>query len=83
MPMGSKSTKLTTSLFSTLVLLSVFFQPVNSAQVLTGSVTEERVQKLTTDMTWYTSLQAAEQSAHSQNKLIFWVHMLGNLDGKT
>jgi len=78
-----RSIKLATSVLSALILIGGSLASVQSAPLLTGSVTEERVAKLTTDITWYTSLSAAEEAARSQNKLIFWVHMLGNLDGKT
>ena len=78
-----RSIKLATSVLAALVLLAGSLVSVQSAPLLTGSATEERVAKLTNDITWYTSLPAAEQAASSQNKLIFWVHMLGNLDGKT
>ena len=77
-----RSIKLATCLLSALILLSGSGS-AQSAPLLTGSVTEERVSKLTNEITWYTSLPAAEEAARSQNKLIFWVHMLGNLDGKT
>jgi hypothetical protein len=79
----SNATKLATSMLAVAILGGGFAKPVLPAQVLSGSVTEQQVDKLTTDITWYTSLPAAQRSAHNQNKLIFWVHMLGNLDGKT
>lgn len=81
MPM--RSIKLATSVLSALVLVGGLVGSVQSAPLLTGTVTEERVSKLTNDITWYTSLPAAEEAARSQNKLIFWVQMIGNLDGKT
>ena len=32
---------------------------------------------------WETSLEEAKESAQKYNKPIFWVHMLGNIDGYT
>ena len=35
------------------------------------------------DIDWETSLPAAQARAKQLNKPIFWVHMLGNVDGYT
>ncbi|MBX9696152.1 MAG: hypothetical protein K2Z81_27435 [Cyanobacteria bacterium] len=35
------------------------------------------------DIVWETSLIAAKAQASKLNKPIFWVHMLGNVDGYT
>jgi hypothetical protein len=32
---------------------------------------------------WYTSLPEAEAAAKKQGKLVFWLHMLGTIDGAT
>jgi len=64
--------------------LSLFSNSLAFAEpVLNGYVCSERVHKLTSDITWFKSLDQAEQAAHSQGKLIFWVHMLGKIDGAT
>ena len=39
--------------------------------------------KLTSEIHWYTSLDAAKAAAQKQHKMIFWMHMLGTLDGCT
>lgn len=36
-----------------------------------------------TRLGWHTSLDAARQEAARAGKLVFWVHMLGTIDGKT
>jgi hypothetical protein len=81
--MRSTTTNLVTTFLSALIVAGTLVKSVQSAPLLTGSVSEEQVRKLTSDITWYTSLPAAKDAARNQNKLIFWVHMLGNLDGKT
>jgi hypothetical protein len=32
---------------------------------------------------WYTSLEDAETEAKKEGKLVFWLHMLGTIDGST
>ena len=32
---------------------------------------------------WHTNLDQAKEEASKNGKLIFWVHMLGSMDGKT
>ncbi|MEI6235933.1 MAG: hypothetical protein WCT04_22995 [Planctomycetota bacterium] len=39
--------------------------------------------KLLTEIPWSTSLEAAQAKAKKENKLVFWMHMLGKLDGIT
>jgi hypothetical protein len=51
--------------------------------VLSGSVCSERVHELTTAMPWFTDLHKAEDQARAQNKLVFWLHMVGKIDGAT
>lgn len=32
---------------------------------------------------WYTSLEDAQAEARKEGKLVFWMHMLGTMDGAT
>ena len=32
---------------------------------------------------WYKDLESAQDSARRAHKLVFWVHMLGSIDGET
>lgn len=57
--------------------------PSPAETVLQGAVCSQRVQELTSKVEWYKSLEEAEQAAQTQGKLIFWVHMLGKIDGAT
>jgi hypothetical protein len=70
---------------SILVLASSFcIAPVQSAQpVLTGEVCDVRVHQLTSQIHWYENLHQAEAEAQKEGKLIFWMHMLGHIDGAT
>ena len=42
---------------------------------------EKQVAKLTDKITWHASLDDAKTLAQKQNKPIFWLHALGDLDG--
>ncbi|PWU02846.1 MAG: hypothetical protein C5B53_01175 [Candidatus Melainabacteria bacterium] len=67
-----------------LVLISsISTGPADAEKLLQGAVCSERVHELTSDINWYKSLDKAEEAAQQQGKLIFWVHMLGKIDGAT
>ena len=51
--------------------------------VYQGNVCSTRVNTLTGQIDWNTDLSKAEQQAREQNKLVFWMHMLGKIDGAT
>ncbi|MFN8551631.1 MAG: hypothetical protein U0103_09095 [Candidatus Obscuribacterales bacterium] len=55
----------------------------HAEKVLEGQVCSARVHALTTDIDWYKSLNKAEDEAQKQGKLIFWLHILGKIDGAT
>jgi hypothetical protein len=57
--------------------------PTNAEPVLQGAVCSERVHELTADIHWYNDLKDAEAQAQQQGKLVFWMHMLGKIDGAT
>jgi hypothetical protein len=52
-------------------------------KVYTGEVCTLQVHKLTSDIAWQTKLNVAEDQAQKENKLVFWMHMLGKIDGAT
>ena len=56
---------------------------VNAETVYQGSVCSSRVNTLTNQIDWQTNLKEAESLAQQQNKLVFWMHMLGKIDGAT
>lgn len=51
--------------------------------LLNGSISAQRVQTLTNEITWNRSLYEAEQEARRSGKMVFWVHMLGTMTGET
>ncbi len=57
--------------------------PAQAEQVYQGAVCSMNVHKLTGEITWYKDLSKAEAAAAEQNKLVFWMHMLGKIDGAT
>ncbi|HEY9773167.1 MAG TPA: hypothetical protein V6C81_05100 [Planktothrix sp.] len=51
--------------------------------MLNGAVAQAHVNALTNDIEWNTSLYNAEMEARRTGKMIFWVHMLGDMKGAT
>ena len=56
---------------------------VVAENVLNGQVALCHVDRLTRDIHWYDSLDKAKEAAKAQNKMIFWMHMLGSIGGAT
>ena len=48
-----------------------------------GPDVKKYVNDLTTKISWQTSLDAAKELARKEHKMIFWMHMLGDLNGAT
>lgn len=53
----------------------------NVGPTIPSAVVEKKVTKLTEAVHWCSSLEEAKQTAQKQNKPIFWLHALGDLDG--
>lgn len=51
--------------------------------VISGEQASRHVHILTRGIKWHTSLEEAQKTAKQRGALIFWVHMLGKIDGKT
>ena len=68
-----------------LVLAAALSMPSGWAgpRVLSGEVVQDRVVGLTTAIPWCHSLSQAQSVARQEGKMIFWVHMLGKIDGAT
>jgi hypothetical protein len=66
-------------------------QPVRPGRALAGMPARDvggdeaaaATQWLTTHMKWQSDLAQAEAAAKKDGKLVFWVHMLGQMDGAT
>jgi hypothetical protein len=48
-----------------------------------SQIVEKQVHKLTKKVHWYSSLEEAKEKAKKENKLVLWLHALGDLDGTT
>jgi hypothetical protein len=44
---------------------------------------EKNADRLLTEINWHQSLDAAKATAQREGKLVFWMHMLGDLEGFT
>jgi hypothetical protein len=51
--------------------------------VLPGEVADKQAYVTNKGIRWYTSLDDAEAEAKKEGKLVFWLHMLGTIDGAT
>jgi hypothetical protein len=54
----------------------------DAGAVVPSGIVEKRVEKLNDKIHWYTSLDEAKAVAREQRKPIFWVHLLGDIDGE-
>lgn len=54
-----------------------FAQP----RVIAPEEASKNVSRLVTEIPWQTSLATAKAQARRENKLVFWVHMRGKIDG--
>ncbi len=63
--------------------VGVVSMPAQSETVYQGNVCSSRVSSLTGQIDWYTNLKEAQQKAREENKLVFWMHMLGKIYGAT
>jgi len=52
-------------------------------RVVPGYLAQERVEKLTSEIQWHDKLPDALAEAQREGKLVFWVQMLGKIDGAT
>jgi len=74
-------------LATVVVLLAAFSSTAllqaDARQLVTGSQNTERTNKLTGEIRWHRSVGQAQEDARRENKLVFWVNMLGTLSGAT
>jgi len=73
-------------LFATSLVVLAASPPIASAQqlrILSGQAAHERVAKIVSQLAWHTSLAQAEDVARHDNKMVFWIHMLGDIKGET
>jgi hypothetical protein len=53
----------------------------NVGPLLPSTAVEAKVQRLSEQIPWHKSLDEAKALAQKENKPIFWIHILGDLDG--
>jgi len=54
-----------------------------SRNLVGGSQVEKKVTTLTNEVHWHSSLEEAKKLARAEQKAIFWLHALGDLEGDT
>ncbi len=75
--------KRTLTVAFTLLTMAMGGAALAGPQLLDGNVSANRVENLVTQIQWNRSLPQAEAQAAQQGKMIFWVHMLGDMSGAT
>lgn len=68
---------------SGLFCLAILVSPTASAQMVKGTNARANVDKLTSQVHWFSTLRDAEDSARTKDRPILWMHMLGKIDGAT
>lgn len=58
-------------------------QRMKRKMLMPGDEAKENIQKVTSEIRWHSNLNSALAQAHRQNKMVLWVHMIGNLSGAT
>lgn len=69
-----------------LLLTTALQAPADAARAMglvPGNEAAQRATKLTSEIHWYKDLSQAESEARRSGKMIFWMHMLGQMDGAT
>jgi hypothetical protein len=66
-----------------LALLATMIPVFAGPMVLDGQLTQTRVSGLNSEIKWNTSLGQALDTARREGKMVFWVHMLGSMNGTT
>lgn len=72
--------------FLALTALSAFLlspTTVQAQELMNGQIAKQNVQTLTSQVQWNTSLSSAENQAAREGKMVFWMHMLGTINGPT
>jgi hypothetical protein len=77
------SQRLLAGLFLALVAAASWLPAAPQPPTLPSAVVEKQVNKLTRKVHWYDSLDEAREKAKKENKVVLWLHALGDLDGTT
>ncbi len=60
-----------------------FASMIPSDRLESGKEAKENDTRLLSELHWFHALSEAEQEAAKEHKLVFWMHMLGDIEGKT
>jgi len=66
-----------------LLIAALLLQTPASAQMVKGVDARSNVDRLTSDVHWFSNLRDAEDSGRQKDRPILWMHILGKLDGAT
>lgn len=67
-----------------LLLLSCFLPATaDKLTVIPSNEASKESFQVKSRLGWHTNLDSAKQEAARTGRLVFWVHMLGSIDGKT
>ena len=77
------SKRLMTGFLLTLLAAASWALAADQPPKIPSKVVEKQVNKLTHKVHWYDSLDEAREKAKKENKLVLWLHALGDLDGTT
>lgn len=69
--------------FFAVMVIGFSSQQADAKKVVGGVEANERIERLTSEIHWYDSLADAQAEARRTGKLIFWVHIRGQLAGAT
>lgn len=50
---------------------------------LQGSAAKENIDRVNNNIQWHTSLNQAMEQARKEDKMVFWVHLIGQMSGST
>lgn len=80
-----KTSKLKTSLLAALAATTVSMPAALAEQmtVVTASEAGRNAHVVNKGIKWHTNFEEAQSQARKDGKLIFWMHMLGTIDGAT
>jgi hypothetical protein len=77
------SKRIMTGLLLVVMAAASWLSAADQTPKIPSKVVEKQVKKLTTKVHWCDSLEEAEAKAKRENKLVLWLHALGDLDGTT
>jgi hypothetical protein len=81
--MKNKLPFVTCSMLAASMLLSAVPVSAENMSVLMSEDARRNAHVVNKGIKWHTSLEEAQAQAKKEGKMIFWMHMLGTIDGAT